>query len=111
MTRRVLSTLKDNLRVTRLGRSYIEQIAYTSLDPDKAAKIANAFADAYIEDRCRRSLKQPIAQASGWSSESESCASRRAMPTRKFRTSNPKTASSSVSMASWRARSSLISLE
>jgi exopolysaccharide transport family protein len=51
LTRRVLATLKDNLRVNRLGRSYIEQIAYTSLDPAKAAKIANAFADAYIEDQ------------------------------------------------------------
>ena len=49
--RRVLATLKDNLRVTRLGRSYIEQIAYTSLDKDKAASIANAFAEAYIEDQ------------------------------------------------------------
>jgi polysaccharide biosynthesis transport protein len=51
LMRRVLGTLKDNLRVTRLGRSYIEQIAYTSLDRDKAARIANAFADAYIEDQ------------------------------------------------------------
>jgi succinoglycan biosynthesis transport protein ExoP len=51
MMRRVLLTLKGNLRVTRVGRSYIEQIAYTSLDRDKAAKIANAFADAYIEDQ------------------------------------------------------------
>jgi len=50
-TRRVLAVLKDNLRVTRLGRSYIEQIAYTSLDREKAARIANAFADAYIEDQ------------------------------------------------------------
>lgn len=49
--RQVLGVLRDNLRVTRLGRSYIEQIAYTSLDKDKAAKIANAFADAYIEDQ------------------------------------------------------------
>jgi polysaccharide biosynthesis transport protein len=47
----VVATLKDNLRVTRLGRSYIEQIAYTSLDRQKSAKIANAFADAYIEDQ------------------------------------------------------------
>jgi polysaccharide biosynthesis transport protein len=47
--RRVLATLKRNLRVTRLGHSYIEQIAYTSLDREKAARIANAFADAYIE--------------------------------------------------------------
>src|ERR1700722_9138319 len=43
LTRRVIYTLKNDLHVTRLGRSYIEQIAYTSLDPNKAAKIANAF--------------------------------------------------------------------
>ena len=51
MMRRVLATVKDNLRVIRLGRSYLEQISFTSLDPDKAAKIANAFAEAYIEDQ------------------------------------------------------------
>ena len=51
LVQRALATVKDNLRVTRLGRSYIEQIAYTSLDRDKAARIANAFADAYIEDQ------------------------------------------------------------
>ena len=49
--RGVIGQLRGNLRVIRLGRSYIEQIAYTSLDPDKAARIANAFADAYIEDQ------------------------------------------------------------
>jgi polysaccharide biosynthesis transport protein len=51
LMRQVIGTLRDNLRVTRLGRSYIEQIAYTSLDREKAAKIANAFADAYIDDQ------------------------------------------------------------
>src|SRR6266576_3969471 len=40
LMQRVLGTVKANLRVTRLGRSYIEQIAYTSLDRDKAATIA-----------------------------------------------------------------------
>ena len=49
--RGVIGQLRGNLRVSRLGRSYIEQIAYTSLDPNKAARIANAFADAYIEDQ------------------------------------------------------------
>jgi succinoglycan biosynthesis transport protein ExoP len=53
LVRRVLDTVKGNLRVTRLGRSYIAQIAYTSLDGTKAAKIANAFADAYIEDQLK----------------------------------------------------------
>ena len=57
--------LKNNLRVTRLGRSYIEQIAYTSLDPDKAAKIANAFADAYIEDQLQAKF-EATRRASVW---------------------------------------------
>ena len=39
----VIGAVKDRLRVTRLGRSYIEQIAFTSLDRDKAAKISNTF--------------------------------------------------------------------
>ena len=51
LMRRVLGTLSANLRVTRVGRSYIEQIAYTSLNREKAATIANAFAEAYIGDR------------------------------------------------------------
>ncbi|MGA7807112.1 GumC family protein, partial [Bradyrhizobium sp.] len=63
--RRVLATLKDNLRVTRLGRSYIEQISYTSLDRDKAARIANAFADAYIEDQLQAKF-EATRRASVW---------------------------------------------
>jgi polysaccharide biosynthesis transport protein len=51
LTQRAISTLEGNLRAIRLGRSYHEEISYTSLDPVKAAKIANAFADAYIEDQ------------------------------------------------------------
>jgi polysaccharide biosynthesis transport protein len=51
LARRALDNFKNNLRVTRLGKSYIEQIAFTSLDRQKAATIANAVADAYIEDQ------------------------------------------------------------
>jgi polysaccharide biosynthesis transport protein len=51
LIQRAIATLGNNLRVIRLGRSYHEQISYTSLDPIKAATIANAFADAYIEDQ------------------------------------------------------------
>src|SRR5882757_872818 len=61
----VLGIVKDNLRVTRLGRSYIEQISYTSLDRDKAAKIANAFADAYIEDQLQAKF-EATRRASAW---------------------------------------------
>ena len=63
--RRVLSTLKDNLRVMRVGRSYIEQISYTSLDREKAARIANAFADAYIEDQLQAKF-EATHRASTW---------------------------------------------
>jgi succinoglycan biosynthesis transport protein ExoP len=51
LMRLALGVVKGNLRVMRLGRSYIEQIEYTSLSRDKAAAVANAFADAYIEDQ------------------------------------------------------------
>jgi exopolysaccharide transport family protein len=57
--------LRENLRVTRLGRSYIEQIAYTSLNRDKAAQIANAFADAYIEDQLQAKF-EATRRASAW---------------------------------------------
>src|SRR5882724_1553040 len=65
LMRRVVGSVKDNLRVTRLGRSYIEQIAYTSLDREKAARIANAFADAYIEDQLQAKF-EATRRASAW---------------------------------------------
>jgi polysaccharide biosynthesis transport protein len=65
LMRNVLSILKSNLSVTRVGRSYVEQIAYTSLNPDKAAKIANAFADAYIEDQLQVKF-EATRRASEW---------------------------------------------
>jgi succinoglycan biosynthesis transport protein ExoP len=65
LMQRALATVKSNLSVTRLGRSYIEQIAYTSLDPNKAANIANAFADAYIEDQLQAKF-EATHRASVW---------------------------------------------
>jgi polysaccharide biosynthesis transport protein len=65
LTSRAMKVLKDNLRVTRLGRSYIEQIEYSSLSRDKAAAIANAFADAYIEDQLEAKY-EATRRASEW---------------------------------------------
>src|SRR3984893_4171330 len=65
LVHRALENVKDNLRVTRLGRSYIEQISYTSLNRDKAAAIANAFADAYIEDQLQAKF-EATRRASAW---------------------------------------------
>jgi polysaccharide biosynthesis transport protein len=65
LMRRALGVVKNNLRVLRLGRSYIEQIQFTSLNRDKAAKIANAFADAYIEDQLQAKY-EATRRASEW---------------------------------------------
>jgi exopolysaccharide transport family protein len=65
LMRRALGVFKANLRVLRLGRSYIEQIAFTSLDKQKAATIANAVADAYIEDQLQAKF-DATHRASDW---------------------------------------------
>jgi succinoglycan biosynthesis transport protein ExoP len=65
LTRSVLDNFKSNLRVMRVGRSYIEQIAFTSLDREKAAIIANAVADAYIEDQLQAKF-EATRRASAW---------------------------------------------
>jgi uncharacterized protein involved in exopolysaccharide biosynthesis len=39
------------LTVNRLGVSYVLEIAYSSPDPETAARLANAAADAYIDDQ------------------------------------------------------------
>jgi succinoglycan biosynthesis transport protein ExoP len=43
--------LVGRLAVNRVGLTYIIEIIYRSLDPDRAAQIANAVADAYITDQ------------------------------------------------------------
>src|SRR3984893_12359708 len=65
LLRRALAVFKSNLKVLRLGRSYIELIQYTSLSRDKAATIANAVADAYIEDQLQAKF-EATRRASVW---------------------------------------------
>jgi len=70
--RTAIGTLKSGLSVTRVPKSYVVEIAYTSLNPKKATSIANAIADAYIDDqlqvkseatkRARLWLQQGIAE-------------------------------------------------
>ena len=44
----VVRSLERNLTITRIGRSYVLEVAFTSTTPNEAAAIANAFAKAYI---------------------------------------------------------------
>jgi len=40
--------LEKHLKVARVGQSYMGTFAFTSRDPSKAAKLANAFANAFV---------------------------------------------------------------
>src|SRR5262249_38504788 len=51
LTRTALGTLQAQRSVTRIGQSYVLDVGYTALNPNLAAKMANAIADAYIDDQ------------------------------------------------------------
>ncbi|WP_342733660.1 polysaccharide biosynthesis tyrosine autokinase [Bradyrhizobium sp. B117] len=50
LTRQALQRFQSKLTVKRLGLSYVIEISFRSLSPERAARIANAVADAYIVD-------------------------------------------------------------
>ncbi|HEY3695995.1 polysaccharide biosynthesis tyrosine autokinase [Phenylobacterium sp.] len=47
----VVDAVLDRLKVSRVGTSYLVNLAFTSHDPDKAARIANAFAADYLRSQ------------------------------------------------------------
>ncbi|HXY59941.1 MAG TPA: polysaccharide biosynthesis tyrosine autokinase [Methylocystis sp.] len=48
---RSIGRLRNALEVTRVNRTYVLAIAVTSVDPVKAARLANAVADTYVVDQ------------------------------------------------------------
>ncbi|MCK1328238.1 polysaccharide biosynthesis tyrosine autokinase [Bradyrhizobium sp. CW9] len=65
LTRKALGLFEKNRTIKRLGLTYVMEIGYTSKDPAKAAKIANAIADAYIVDQLEAKY-QATRRASVW---------------------------------------------
>lgn len=65
LTRKALERFEKNRTIKRLGQTYVMEIGYTSKDPAKAAKIANAIADAYIVDQLEAKY-QATRRASVW---------------------------------------------
>src|SRR5579875_164885 len=61
----VVAALENKRTVTRVGQSYVMEISVQSVDPAKAAKIANAIADAYIEDELNSKYEE-TRRASIW---------------------------------------------
>ena len=46
-----VATLKGNLTVRRVGLTYVLEVSFRSPDREKAARIANAIAQAYVTDQ------------------------------------------------------------
>ena len=46
-----VDSLLHKVKVTRTGHTYLAEIAVTSLDPVRSADVANAVAEAYIQDQ------------------------------------------------------------
>src|SRR5579871_4744530 len=65
LARHALATFLAKRSVTRVGHTYVLDIGYTSLDPNRSATIANAMADAYIVDQLE-SKYQATRRASHW---------------------------------------------
>ncbi|KAB0678862.1 polysaccharide biosynthesis tyrosine autokinase [Aureimonas leprariae] len=60
-----LGVLGGGLEVTRVARTFVLDIAYTSPDKDLAAKIAQTYAEAYLADQLD-SKYEATRRASGW---------------------------------------------
>ena len=65
LTRQALARFLAKRTITRVGRTYVLDIGYTSLNPARSATIANAIADAYIVDQLE-SKYQATRRASAW---------------------------------------------
>lgn len=59
----IAQALLANLSVSREGLTYVIRVAYQSPDPAMAARIANAFSDAYIASRSGQSTGTAARQA------------------------------------------------
>jgi succinoglycan biosynthesis transport protein ExoP len=47
----IVTTLTQNIDVTRVGKSYVLVVSYTSPDPTLSTAVARAYADAYLTDQ------------------------------------------------------------
>jgi len=63
--REAVRSFQDRLRIKRIGLSYVIEINFWSYNPEGAANIANAVADAYITDQLEAKY-QATRRASAW---------------------------------------------
>jgi polysaccharide biosynthesis transport protein len=51
ITRQAVNTFESRLSIRRVGLTYVIEIGFRSYNPDRAAQIANAVANAYVDDQ------------------------------------------------------------
>lgn len=68
LQRRALTTFEARRKISRVSMTYVMEISFRSLDPGKAAQIANAISDAYIFDQLEAKY-QSTRRASAWLQE------------------------------------------
>ena len=64
----IVGAFQSHLKVERVGLTYIIAISFRSLNADRAAQIANAVADAYIDDQLESKF-QAARRAGNWLQE------------------------------------------
>jgi polysaccharide biosynthesis transport protein len=65
LTRKALDRFQDRLDVKRRGMSYVIEVNFESVSPQRAAQVANAVANAYISDSLK-AKSQASRVAAGW---------------------------------------------
>ena len=65
ITRSAVQAFESKLNIKRIGMTYVIQISFRSYNPEHAAEIANAVADAYIVDQLEAKY-QATRRASAW---------------------------------------------
>lgn len=61
----VVDAVQRRLEISRVGLTYVMTIGFNSSDPEKAARIANAFAQTYLLDQ-EEARFEAIRQTNGW---------------------------------------------
>jgi len=61
----IVDTVRDRLEIRRIGLTYVMGVSFTSPDPEKAARIANAFAENYLLEQLQAKF-EATRQANQW---------------------------------------------
>ena len=62
---RVVDTVRGRLEIRRVGMTYVMGVSFTSPDPEKAARISNAFAENYLLEQLQAKF-EATRQANQW---------------------------------------------